>query len=126
MRWPRRDLGTGVNLALWNLSVQRTAVVEHADRGGRNPVGTMHWVWSVEQVTERAPVMRVHPASTTMFGAVVNHVAALAECGQLVKRAVAGIMVEVSTGQYHRCPPALDQDILHRSSHAPSPAIAPA
>ncbi len=56
----------------------------------------------------------------------MDHVASLTERCQLVVRAVAGIMVEVSTGQYHWRPPALYQDVLCRPSHAPASAIAPA
>jgi hypothetical protein len=39
----------------------------------------------VEQVAKRAPVMRVHPSPPAMFRAVINHVATLAECCQLIK-----------------------------------------
>jgi hypothetical protein len=42
-----------------------------------------------------------------MFGTVMDHVASLAKRRQVVERAVAGIMVEVSTGQYHWRPSAL-------------------
>jgi hypothetical protein len=42
--------------------------------------------------------MRIHPTSTAMLGAVVDHVAALAERGQLVKCAVAGVVIEVGAG----------------------------
>jgi hypothetical protein len=51
--------------------------------------------------------MRIHPAPASMFGTVMDHVASLAERCQLVKRAVAGIMVEVSTGQYHWRPSSM-------------------
>ena len=62
----------------------------------------------------------------SVLGGIVEHVAALAERCELVKRTVARIMVKVRTGQDHRCPPALYQNVFRRPSHAPAPAIAPA
>jgi len=73
-------------------------IVEHAERGGRDPVASQHRIGTVEQITQRTPIMRVHPAPASMFRAIVEHVAALAESRELVKRTVAGIMVEVRTG----------------------------
>jgi len=69
--------------------------------------------------------MRVHPTSPAMLRAVVNHVAALAERGQLVKRAVAGVMIEMRAGEHHRCPFAHMEDVLGRSTHTSTVAVTP-
>lgn len=69
--------------------------------------------------------MRVHPTSTAMLRTVVNHVAALAERCQLVKRAVAGIMIEMRAGQDHRCPFSHLKDVLSRSTNTPAVAVTP-
>ena len=55
----------------------------------------------------------------------MDHVAALAKGGKLVKGAIARVVVEVRTGQHHRCPPALDQDILGWPSYPSAAAVAP-
>lgn len=60
-----------------------------------------------------------------MLGVVMDHVTALAERGELVERAVAGIMVQMRTGQHHRCPCAVGQDVLGWASHQPALAVAP-
>lgn len=44
----------------------------------------------------------------------------------VVERTVAGVMVEVRTGQHHRSPGTLQQDVLGWPSHAPALAVAPA
>lgn len=111
---------------LSNVVVQRPAIIKHADRRGRDPLGPKHWVRTVEQVAEGAPVMRVHPAPSSMLRTVMDHVAALAQRRQLVERAVAGIMVEVSAGQHHRRPGAESQDVFRGPSHASALAVAPA
>jgi len=82
-------------------------IVEHAEGGWCDPVASQLGVWAVEQITQRTPIVRVHPATASMLRSIVEHVAALAERCELVKRTVARIMIEVRTGQDHRCPPAL-------------------
>jgi len=111
---------------LSNIGIWRPAVVAHADRRGRDPVASQLGVWAVEQITQRTPIVRVHPATASMLRTIVEHVAALTERCELMQRAVARIMVEVRTGQDHRCPPSLQQDVLRRPSYAPALAIAPA
>ena len=61
-----------------------------------------------------------------MLGPVVDHVAALAERCHLVERAVAGIVIEVRTGQHHRCPQPLNKYVLCGTSHTPPLPAAPA
>ena len=70
--------------------------------------------------------MRIHPAPAPMFRAIVDHVTPLAQCRQLVERAVARVVVKVRTGQHHRRPRTVHQDVLCRPSHASTLAIAPA
>ena len=50
----------------------------------------------------------------------------VAERRQLVEGAVAGIVMEVGAGQYHRGPPAAGEQIVGRSPHAPPLAVSPA
>jgi hypothetical protein len=112
--------------ALSYSSVDRSVIVEHADRCRRDPVGAAQWIRTVEQVPQRPPVMRIHPTPTTMFGAVMNHVAPLAECCEPVQRAVAGVMVEMRASQDNRRPAAFQENIFQGAAYAPSLAVAPA
>lgn len=89
-------------------------MTKHADRRRGDPVGPQYGIGAVEQIAERAPVMRVHPTPAPMLRTIVKYVAALAESRELVERAVAGIMVEVRAGQHHRRPSAVRQDVLRR------------
>ena len=73
----------------------------------------------MEKIAQRSPTMRVQPATTAMLGRIVDHVAALAQGGQLVEGAVAWIVMEVGAGQHHFGPLAPCEDILGRASHAP-------
>ncbi len=125
MRWPRHD-PVRSRLPLRAIRVERPAIIEHAERGGADPVGAALGIGAVEEVTKRATVIRVHPAPAPMLGAVVDHVTALAERGELVERAVAGIVVEMCAGQHHRRPGAVSQDVAGRPSHPPALAITPA
>ena len=100
--------------------------MEHAKWCWRDPVSTPHGIWTKEQVTEGTPVMCVHPAPAAMLRPVVDHVTALAERRHPVQRTVARIMGEMGTGQHHRRPSTVRQDILRGTSHAPPLAIAPA
>ena len=100
-------------------------MIEHADRRGRDPVGSEPGIRTVEQIAERAPVVRVHPAPAPVLRAVVEHVAALAERRELVEGTVARIMVEVRAGQYNRRPSPLQQNVFPRPSHASTLAVAP-
>ena len=93
--------------------------------------GSVQQIGAVEQITQRSPAMRVHPSPAPMLGRIVDHVAALAERRQLVEGAVAvaGIVVEVGTGQHHGGPPAAGEQIVRPSPHAPpmrSPACSQA
>ncbi len=110
---------------LSEVRIQRSAVVEHADGCRRDPVRPPHWIWAVEQIAERTPVMRVHPAPTTMFRTVIDHVAALAERRQLMKRVVAWVMIEMSACEHHRRPFAQAQYVLRWPTNTPTVAIAP-
>ena len=56
----------------------------------------------------------------------MNHVTALAKRRQVPKCAIAGIMVEMRTGEHHGRPSALDKNVFRWSSHAPTPAVPPA
>jgi len=105
--------------------IKRPAVIEHADGSGADPVSTALGIGAVEQVADRAAVVRVHPAPAPMLGAVMDHVTTLAERGELVERAVAGVVVEVGAGQHHRRPGAVSQDVAGRSLHPPALAVAP-
>jgi len=91
-----------------------------------NPVGPPQGIWAVEQVAERTAIMGVHPAPSTMLRSIMNHVAALAERRHPVECAVARIMIKVGTGQHHRRPGTVRQNILRGPSYAPPLAIAPA
>ena len=42
-----------------------------------------------------------------------------------MKGAITRIVIEVRAGQHHWCPPALDQDVLGRSSYPSPGAVAP-
>ena len=55
----------------------------------------------------------------------MDHVAALTKGSQLVKSAVTRIVVEVRTGQDHRCPPAISENVLGWSLYPSTVAIAP-
>ena len=101
-------------------------IVEHADRCRRDPVGPMQRIRTVKQVSQRPPIMRIHPAPTTMFGAVMNHVAPLAECCEPVQRTIAGIMIEMRASQDDRRPAAFQENVLQGAAHASSLAVAPA
>lgn len=69
--------------------------------------------------------VRVHPAPTTMFRTVISHVAALAECRQVTKRAVAAVMIEMRAGEHHWCPFAQANNILGWPTNAPTIPVAP-
>ena len=70
--------------------------------------------------------MRIHPAPTAMFGAVMDHVAPLAECCEPVQRTVGGVMIEMCASQDDRRPAAFQENILQGAAHASSSAVAPA
>ena len=78
--------------------VQRPIIIQHAEWGGRDPVGSERRVWAVKQVAEGTPVMRVHPTPASVLRAIVEHVATLAQRRELMERAVTRIMVEVRAG----------------------------
>ena len=73
------------------------------------------------QVAQRAKAKDVPPALPAMFGRVVEHVAALAQGGQIGGHVVARIMVEMRAGEHHigRADAAQFEAIAHRD---PSPA----
>ena len=54
-----------------------------------------------------------------MLRSIVDHVAALAQGGELVEGAVTGIVVEVRAGQHHFGPLASCEDVLGRATCAP-------
>src|ERR1044071_5661232 len=64
-----------------------------------------------EPICQGATALLYWPA---VFGAVVDHVAALAERGEIVRDAVGGVVVQVRTGQHHPRP-ARPELVAHRS-----------
>ena len=56
---------------------------------------------SGEQVADRAHLKSIEPPASTMFGGVMDHMATLAERGEVARPVVAGIMVQVRAGKDH-------------------------
>jgi hypothetical protein len=53
------------------------------------------------QVAQRAQAERVPPALPAMLGRIVEHVAALAQRGEIARHVVPRIMIEMRAGQHH-------------------------
>ncbi len=85
-------------------AVGQLGILKHACRRRRDPIGTAPRIGPVEQIAERAPAVCIHPAPSAMFRCVVEHVAALAECSQPIKGAVAGVVMKMRARQHHRRP----------------------
>jgi hypothetical protein len=53
------------------------------------------------QIAKRTQAKDVPPPLPAMFGCIVEHVAALAQCGEITRHVVARIVIEMRTGQHH-------------------------
>lgn len=53
------------------------------------------------QVAKRAQAKDVPPSLPAMLGRIVEHVAALAQCGEIARHVVPRIVIEMCTGQHH-------------------------
>lgn len=78
--------------------VHHACIVQHAGRRRRDPVRSALRIGPREEITQRPAAMRVQPATTAMLGCIVDHMTALAQGGQLVEVAVAGIVMNVRAG----------------------------
>ena len=78
-----------------------------------------------KQIAQRASSVRVVPAAPAMLRRIVNHVASLAERGEVAEAVVAGIMVQVRARGVH--PGGADdrREIAIRYADAPSPPVPP-
>ena len=79
-----------------------------------------------KEVAECAPAIGVQPAPTPVLGCVVDHVAALAQRGEIVRLAVGRIVIEVSAGEHHAGGPGDSDDIVARLADVPPPPVPPA
>ena len=50
------------------------------------------------QIAQRPVAEPIPPALPTMLGGIMEHVATLAQCGEVGRRVVAGIVIEMGTG----------------------------
>ena len=60
-----------------------------------------------------------------MLGRVVDHVAALAERGEIARRIVGRVVIEVRAGDIHPREPDDRGDVCPDDTDAPSPPVAP-
>ncbi len=78
-----------------------------------------------QKIAQRTPAIGVVPPAPAMLGRVVDHVAALAERGEIARRIVGRVVIEVRAGDIHPREPDDRGDVCPDDTDAPSPPVAP-